>query len=437
MPAATGPPGPLGQERRHLGHHVVVVRVGVGHPGGQADVGGHHRRPGPSRRGEVVGVGEPADVVAHHRARLVGGGGHRGPPRVDRDRHVEPPRHRLDGRDDPVELLGLGHLGPGPGLDPAHVEDVGPLGHQLLGPRQERVEAVGGALVVEGVGRPVQDAHDQGPVPDVVACGPRGRGGPHGRRRPRPAPRAPSRSHRIRRGGRPAPCGSGPSAGRRGPGSPGRRGTPGGPPRRRAPARAAGRAGARHVVAHRDVLAGQAGPGRQRPELGGLGDAGHELQGLVRLPPVDEERGQCRPPRRGGPARARGPGAAMPRRPPPPAGRPRWRRGPGAATNSVTWASGTAPMKPSTTLPVAHGEDRRDRLHLEGGRDLGVLVDVDLGQFDGACGGGHHTLEDGAEGLARPAPGRPEVDDDRHGGRADEDVLLEGGVGDVGHDPRP
>ena len=131
-----GAPGPLGQEPSHLGHHVVVARVGVGHPGGQADVGGHHRRLGPSRRGEVVGIGEAADVVAHHRARLVGGGGHAGAPRVDRDRHVEPPRHRLDGRDDPVELLGLGHLRPGTGLDPAHVEDVGPLGHQLLGPRQ-------------------------------------------------------------------------------------------------------------------------------------------------------------------------------------------------------------------------------------------------------------------------------------------------------------
>ena len=62
-------------------------------------------------------------------------------------------------------------------------------------------------------------------------------------------------------------------------------------------------------------------------------------------------RGQRRPPRRGGPARARGPGAGMPRRPPPPAGRPRSAAGARRCTNSATWASGTAPMKPSTTLP--------------------------------------------------------------------------------------
>ena len=64
---------------------------------------------------------------------------------------------------DPVQLLGLGHLGPGSGLDAADVEDVRPFGHQLLGPGVELVELERGALVVEGVGRAVEDPHDQAP----------------------------------------------------------------------------------------------------------------------------------------------------------------------------------------------------------------------------------------------------------------------------------
>ena len=58
-------------------------------------------------------------------------------------------------------------LGPGPGLDPAHVEQVGAVLHQLLGAADEVVEREGGALVVEGVGGAVEDAHHQGPVGDV------------------------------------------------------------------------------------------------------------------------------------------------------------------------------------------------------------------------------------------------------------------------------
>ena len=62
-----------------------------------------------------------------------------------------------------------------------------------------------------------------------------------------------------------------------------------------------------------------------------------------------------------------------------------------------------------------------------------VLVHVDLGQGDRALGGVDHPLDDRAEGLARPAPGRPQVDHHRNLGRAAEDLLLEGGIGDVDH----
>ncbi len=44
----------------------------------------------------------------------------------------------LDGRDDPVELLGLPDLGAGAGLDPTHVEQVGAVVHQPLGPLRSR-----------------------------------------------------------------------------------------------------------------------------------------------------------------------------------------------------------------------------------------------------------------------------------------------------------
>ena len=57
--------------------------------------------------------------------------------------------------------------GTGPGLHPAHVEQVGAVVHQPLGPAEELVQGVGGPLVVEGVGGAVEDAHHQGPVADV------------------------------------------------------------------------------------------------------------------------------------------------------------------------------------------------------------------------------------------------------------------------------
>ncbi len=124
-PAAGGPVRPLEQERPDRLDHVVVDRVGVGDAGPQADVGGHHRGPGGGRHRQVLGVGEATDVVAHHRPDGVGLLGHRGPPGVDRQRDVEPGPQGLEGRDDPVELLGLVDRRARAGLHPAHVEQVG------------------------------------------------------------------------------------------------------------------------------------------------------------------------------------------------------------------------------------------------------------------------------------------------------------------------
>ncbi len=60
-----------------------------------------------------------------------------------------------------------------------------------------------------------------------------------------------------------------------------------------------------------------------------------------------------------------------------------------------------------------------------------VLVHVDLGQLDLAPGRLDGLFEHGAERPTRPAPGRPEVDDDGHGGAPLDHLGLESLVGDV------
>ena len=84
-------------------------------------------------------------------------------------------------------------------------------------------------------------------------------------------------------------------------------------------------------------------------------------------------------------------------------------------------------------LAVLQGVDRGNRLDLEGGRDLGVLVNVDLDEIDPPVGGADHLLDDRPQRAARSAPRRPQVHDDRNLRRPVEDGFLEGGVGDVDH----
>ena len=155
-----GPLGPVAQERGDVGDEIVVVRIGIGDAGPQPDVGGDDGGVVLGRDPEVVGIVEAGDVVADDRARAARGVEHRRPPGVDRERHVEAGLQRLDRGHDPVELLGLVDLGPGAGLHPADVEQVGAVGDELLGPAHERVEVPGRAPVVERIGGAVQDPHD-------------------------------------------------------------------------------------------------------------------------------------------------------------------------------------------------------------------------------------------------------------------------------------
>ena len=92
---------------------------------------------------------------------------------------------------------------------------------------------------------------------------------------------------------------------------------------------------------------------------------------------------------------------------------------------------GVRPDEPVDDRAVLEGVHGGDRLRLEGLGDAGVLVDVDLGQHDLAVGGVDHLLDDRPQGLAGSAPGRPQVDDDRHLLGLVDDFCLERGVGDV------
>ena len=95
---------------------------------------------------------------------------------------------------------------------------------------------------------------------------------------------------------------------------------------------------------------------------------------------------------------------------------------------------GICPHETIDDLAVFHRVDRRDRLNLECLADGRVLVDVDLHQHDLAVGGVGNTLEDGSDGGAWAAPGRPQVNHHSSLHRTIDDVGLEACVGDIdGH----
>ncbi len=125
---------------------------------------------------QVVLVGEAADVVAQDGA---GGEGCRGDgraPGVDADGHVEARGQAGDRGDHALELFGLAHLGPRPGAHAAHVEQVGAVGDERLGAREERVEVEGRRGLVERVGGAVEDPHDERPRRQVEAAVPEAQG---------------------------------------------------------------------------------------------------------------------------------------------------------------------------------------------------------------------------------------------------------------------
>lgn len=88
-------------------------------------------------------------------------------------------------------------------------------------------------------------------------------------------------------------------------------------------------------------------------------------------------------------------------------------------------AFGHRPLEAIDRLALVEGIDRRDRLDAELTRDLLGFVDIDLGHLHSALLRAHGRFELGAQRLARPAPGRPEIDDDRN---------LLAGLDDIRHE---
>ena len=85
-----------------------------------------------------------------------------------------------------------------------------------------------------------------------------------------------------------------------------------------------------------------------------------------------------------------------------------------------------AGVRSATSCPLEHGVDGRDRLDLELRGDELVLVGVDLGQHHALVGiGGRDLLQQRRQRLARPAPLRPEIDDDEARHRRLDDVAAE------------
>ena len=77
------------QEGANIGDEVVVVRVGIRDARPGSDVGRDDGRVVLRGDDEIVGIREAADVVRDDRTRGARCVEHRGPPRVDRERHVE------------------------------------------------------------------------------------------------------------------------------------------------------------------------------------------------------------------------------------------------------------------------------------------------------------------------------------------------------------
>ena len=176
-----GPAPTFYEERTNALGDVVVVRVGVGHAGAQADVRRHHRGARRRRLMEVLGIGEPADVVADARAHGVGLASDRRSPRVHTERHVEAPGQLGDDRYHAVELFRFADLLAGTGLHSPNIEQVRALFDELFGASKERLKFEGRGRCVEGVLRPVEDPHHQRARGEIDATVPeRDHQRPHG-----------------------------------------------------------------------------------------------------------------------------------------------------------------------------------------------------------------------------------------------------------------
>ena len=135
----------------------LTLHVHEDHPGaGLPDHGEHLRVPG------------PRDVVHDQRTGIEGGPGHGRLPRVDRDGNGDLRGERLDHGGDAVPLLlGRDRIRSRTGRLAADVDEVGALVDHLDPTDHGSAVIEVQPPVGEGVGRDVQDAHDEGPLAAV------------------------------------------------------------------------------------------------------------------------------------------------------------------------------------------------------------------------------------------------------------------------------
>jgi len=150
-PLSHGPFRLISHVGSDLAHHIAVpgpVRPGTRRQaaGVRADqpgpVPGRHR--GQPRVRAAPGVVEQVSTrLGDHLADL-------GAPGIDADHHVRVPlAHRRDQARDPVDLGHGAHLVTRAGLDPADVDDAGPVGHGPAGGVERGTELGGGAAIEE------------------------------------------------------------------------------------------------------------------------------------------------------------------------------------------------------------------------------------------------------------------------------------------------
>ena len=97
-------------------------------------------------------------------------------------------------------------------------------------------------------------------------------------------------------------------------------------------------------------------------------------------------------------------------------------------SSSSSWPLPLAPTMRFAGWPSWKTISVGDAHHVEAAGDVGVVVDVELGDRELAGLLGGDLVEDRGDHLARAAPLGPEVDEDGLGRGAD-DLLVEGGVG--------
>jgi hypothetical protein len=121
----------------------------------------HERGAGPRRQVGERGVGQAADVVQHHGARIEHRAGDRGLPRVDRDRDPLP-HQALDERHHARRLLLGGRRGRvGDARFATDVDEVGAVGDERERLAQLGLERLEAHRIGERIGPRVDYAHDE------------------------------------------------------------------------------------------------------------------------------------------------------------------------------------------------------------------------------------------------------------------------------------